>query len=58
MREGFRDVRSQLSEIEKRLKIIEEQTASNSGFAKEIDMLRDEVRAIKKHLGLAQVIPA
>jgi hypothetical protein len=32
MHKGFRDIRSQLSDIEKRLKIVEEQTASNSGL--------------------------
>ncbi len=51
-RENFREIRLQLSGIERRLDVLEEQGASNAGFAKEIDGLRADVAAIKKHIGL------
>ncbi len=51
-RENFREIRLQLSDVERRLDLLEEQGASNAGFAKEIDGLRSDVAAIKKHIGL------
>ncbi len=54
VRDGFRDIRRELSEISKRLDSLEERTASNAGFAKEIDFLRSEIAAIKKHLKLTE----
>jgi Tfp pilus assembly protein PilO len=49
---NFLEVRGQLRMIEKRLDLLEEQGASNAGFAKEIDGLRADVAAIKKFIKL------
>lgn len=49
---NFLEVRGQLRIIEKRLDLLEEQGASNAGFAKEIDGLRADVAAIKKFIKL------
>ncbi len=52
MREGFDRIDKRLYDIERRLDILEEQSRSHGGFAKEIDALRAEIAAIKKHVGL------
>ena len=50
--ENFRTLRQELAEINKRLDLIDESYANLKGVTKEIDELRDEVRAIEKHLGI------
>ena len=54
----IKPVREQLREIEKRLEAPEQNYANLKGVTKEIDELRSEVRAIKKHLGLSAEIAA
>lgn len=56
--EGFLDIGHRLGAIDTDLDRLAERAVSNSGFAKEIDGLRAEVRAIKHHLGLAGEIAA
>ena len=47
-----------LTEINKRLDLIEQNYGHLKGVTKEIDDIRREVRAIKKHLGLSSEIAA
>ncbi len=57
---GFLELGHRVSAIEKELeRLLErlaEQAASNSGFAKEIDGLRAEIIAIKRHMGLTEIV--
>lgn len=55
---NFVEVRGQLRMIEKRLDFLEEQGASNAGFAKEIDGLRAHIGAIRKHIGMPKTATA
>ena len=50
MQEEFRQLKQRVGVIEVQLERLAEQTASNAGFAKEIDGLRDEVKTIKRQL--------
>jgi hypothetical protein len=54
----IKPVREQLRHIEKRLEVLEEHYANLKGVTKEIDEIRDEVRAIQKHLGIERKIAA
>jgi hypothetical protein len=53
-----RQLHKDLSEINKRLDLIEQNYANLKGVTKEIDEIRAEVRAIQKHLGIERKIPA
>lgn len=54
MNAGFDRIDKRLYDIERRLDVLEEQSRSHGGFAKEIDALRAEIAAIKKHVGLSR----
>ncbi len=54
----LRDISSELAAIHRRIERLEEQGASNAGFAKEIDHLLARVAEIEKHLGLDKKIAA
>jgi len=54
----IKPVREQLRHIEKRLEVLEEHYSNLKGVTKEIDEIRDEVRAIQKHLGIERKIAA
>ena len=47
-------IESELADIHRRIERLEEQGASNAGFAKEIDTLLRRVNNIEKHLGIKQ----
>ena len=51
-------MRTELSDINKRLDLIEKNYANLKGVTKEIDEIRAEVRAIQKHLGIERKIAA
>jgi hypothetical protein len=53
-----RCIGASLIEIYRRLDVIEEHYANLKGVTKEIDELREQVRAIEKHLGLNKKIAA
>ena len=55
---NFRSIRIELVAISKRLEILEQQFSNLRGVTKEIDDIRDRVRDIEKHLGLAKKIAA
>jgi predicted nucleic acid-binding Zn-ribbon protein len=48
----LRDITSEIAVIHRRIGRLEEQGASNAGFAKEIDHLLARVAEIEQHLGL------
>lgn len=50
--ERLRGIALEIAVIHRRLDRLEEQGASNAGFAKEIDHLLERVAEIEKHLGL------
>ena len=50
--EQVRDITSEIAVIHRRIQRLEEQGASNAGFAKEIDHLMARVAEIEQHLGL------
>ena len=50
--EQLRDIASEIAVIHRRIDRLEEQGASNAGFAKEIDHLLEGVAEIEQHLGL------
>ena len=52
MKVSLKRIEAEISDIQKRLDRLEEQGASAAGYAKEIDYLRAEVRAIQKYLKL------
>ena len=56
--EALRPVHHELREINRRLDMLDEQYVNLKGVTKEIDELRDQVRAIEKHLGLSRKIAA
>ena len=56
--EALRPVHHELREINRRLDMLDEQYLNLKGVTKEIDELRDQVRAIEKHLGLSRKIAA
>ena len=51
-------IEKELLEIGKRLDILEEQSSSHGGFAKELDDLHTRLTAIERHLGLDERIAA
>ena len=56
--EKLRPVHASLTEIDRRLDVIEEHYANLKGVTKEIDEIRAEVRGIQKHLGIERKIAA
>ena len=56
--EALRPVHHELREIGRRLDMLDQQYMNLKGVTKEIDELRDQVRAIEKHLGLSRKIAA
>lgn len=54
----LRAIASEITVIHRRIERLEEQGASNAGFAKEIDHLLTRVAEIEKHLGLDKKIAA
>ncbi|MFN0217375.1 MAG: hypothetical protein ACKVP4_01030 [Hyphomicrobium sp.] len=53
-----RSLHTELAEINRRLDLLDRQFANIRGVTKEIDDIRDRVRDIEKHLGLAKKIAA
>jgi hypothetical protein len=58
IREELQPIRHELREINRRLDTLDEQYRNLNGVTKEIDELREQVRAIEKHLGLDKKIAA
>jgi polyhydroxyalkanoate synthesis regulator phasin len=58
IREALRPIHHELKEINRRLDTLDKQYKNLKGVTKEIDELRDQVRAIEKHLGLSKKIAA
>ena len=58
IREELKPVHHELREINRRLDVLDEEYKNLKGVTKEIDELRDQVRAIEKHLGLDKKIAA
>jgi hypothetical protein len=58
IREELQPIRHELREINRRLDTLDEQYRNLNGVTKEIDELRELVRAIEKHLGLDKKIAA
>ena len=56
--EALRPVHHELREINRRLDMLDQEYKNLKGVTKEIDELRDQVRAIEKHLGLSRKIAA
>jgi hypothetical protein len=56
--EALQPIHATLVDINRRLDLIEENYANLRGVTKEIDEIRDEVRAIQKHLGIERKIAA
>ncbi len=56
--EALQPIHGTLVDINRRLDQIEENYANLRGVTKEIDEIRDEVRAIQKHLGIERKIAA
>jgi len=54
----LKPVRNDLKQIEERLDALEQHYGNLKGVTKEIDEIRDEVRAIQKHLGIERKIAA
>jgi septal ring factor EnvC (AmiA/AmiB activator) len=54
----LRDIAAEIAVIHRRVERLEEQGASNAGFAKEIDHLLTRVAEIEKHLGIDKKIAA
>ena len=54
MESGFREVRDDIKGLRTDLSLVEEKTENNTGFSEEIDTLFDEVKKIKKHVGLKE----
>ena len=54
----MRDIASEVAVIHRRIERLEEQGASNAGFAREIDHALERIAAIEKHLGLNKKIAA
>jgi len=56
--ESLRSIHATLADINRRLDAVEEHYANLRGVTKEIDEIREEVRAIQKHLGIERKIAA
>jgi|GEM_PF-5838171 len=54
--EKLQPIHAALSEINRRLDVIEENYANLKGVTKEIDEIRLEVREIQKHLGIERKV--
>jgi septal ring factor EnvC (AmiA/AmiB activator) len=54
----LRDIASEIAVIHRRIERLEEQGASNAGFAQENDHALERIAAIEKHLGLDKKISA
>ncbi len=57
-RDRLQEIASELAAIERRLHRLEEQGASNAGFAREIDHALERIAAIEKHLKIDKKIAA
>jgi predicted nuclease with TOPRIM domain len=57
-RDRLRDMAAEIAVIHRRVERLEEQGASNAGFAKEIDHLLTRVAEIERHLGIDKKIAA
>lgn len=55
---SFRSLNRELSEINRRLDLLDRQFGHLKGVTREIDDIRDRVRGIEKHLGLDRHIAA
>ena len=58
VRAEFRELRREISDITKRLDALDSAVADIRGYAKEIDTLRERLRAIERHIGISQTIAA
>ena len=58
MKEGFRDVRSELQALRRELDELREKSENISGFGKEIDHALERIATIEKHLGIRRKIEA
>jgi polyhydroxyalkanoate synthesis regulator phasin len=58
IRAELKPIHHELKEINRRLDTLDEEYKNLKGVTKEIDELRDQVRAIEKHLGLDKKIAA
>jgi len=58
IREELKPIHHELKEINRRLDMLDEEYKNLKGVTKEIDELRDQVRAIEKHLGLDKKVAA
>ena len=58
IREELKPIHHELKEINRRLDMLDEEYKNLKGVTKEIDELRDQVRANEKHLGLDKKIAA
>jgi prefoldin subunit 5 len=58
IREELKPIHHELREINRRLDMLDEEYKNLKGVTKEIDEIRDEVRAIQKHLGIEKKIAA
>jgi hypothetical protein len=58
IREELKPIYHELKEINRRLDAVDEEYKNLKGVTKEIDEIRDQVRAIEKHLGLNKKIAA
>ena len=56
--EALRPIHATLADISRRLDALEEHYSNLRGVTKEIDEIREEVRAIQKHLGIEKKIAA
>jgi chromosome segregation ATPase len=48
----IRDLATELASIHRSIERLEEQGASNAGFAKEIDLALERIGALERHLGI------
>jgi prefoldin subunit 5 len=58
IREELKPIHHELKEINRRLDTLDEEYKNLKGVTKEIDEIRDQVRAIEKHLGINKRIAA
>ena len=58
IREELKPIHHELRENNRRLDMLDEEYKNLKGVTKEIDEIRDEVRAIQKHLGIEKKIAA
>src|SRR5712671_2415783 len=58
IREELKPIHHELKEINRRLDTLDEEYKNLKGVTKEIDEIREQVRAIEKHLGMNKKIAA